>query len=86
MLFRSASVAGKALGSLTKTQGIGDLYRMYTQAQREGMDFNFVSIPESFTMKEPKPFDTAYMVALYERGYELGHGRIPWQKEPPGLN
>ena len=81
-----ASVAGKALASLTKTQGIGDLYRMYTQAKREGMDFNFISIPESFTMKEPKPFDTAYMVALYERGYELGHTGIPWQKEPPGLN
>ena len=81
-----ASVVGKALASLTKTQGIGDLYRMYTQAQRDHMDFNLISIPENFTMKEPKPFDTAYMVALYRRGYELGHTNIPWQKVPPGLN
>lgn len=81
-----ASVAGKALASLTKTQGIGDLYRMYTQAQREGIDFNLISIPEDFRMKEPTPFDNAYMVALYERGYSIGQGRIPWQKVPPGLN
>ncbi len=80
------SVAGKALSSLTKTQGIGDLYRMYTQAERNHMDFNLISIPENFTMKEPKPFDTAYMVALYKRGYDLGHTHIPWQKVPPGFN
>jgi predicted acylesterase/phospholipase RssA len=81
-----ASVAGKALSSLTKTQGIGDLYRMYTQAQRDHMDFNLISIPESFTKTEPKPFDTAYMVALYGTGYDLGRTNIPWQKVPPGLN
>jgi predicted acylesterase/phospholipase RssA len=80
-----ASVAGKAFSSLTKTQGIGDLYRMYTQAKRDHTDFNVISIPENFSMKEPKPFDTAYMVALYKRGFDLGHTRIPWQKAPPGL-
>jgi len=81
-----ASLVGKAIASLTKTQGIGDLYRMYTQAQREHMDFNLISIPESFTLKEPKPFDTAYMNALYTLGYGLGAAKIPWQKVPPGLN
>jgi hypothetical protein len=81
-----ASVAGKALSSLTKTQGIGDFYRMYTQAQRDNTDFNLISVPENFTIKQPKSFDTAYMVALYERGYNLGHTHIPWQKVPPGLN
>ncbi len=80
-----SSVAGKALASLTKTQGIGDLYRMYAQTSRDGVGYNLISIPESFTMKEPKPFDPAYMEALYGLGYEIGHGGIPWQKTPPGL-
>ena len=52
-----ASVAGKALASLTKRQGVGDLYRMYVQAKRDGIDYTYFAIPESFTLKEPKPFD-----------------------------
>lgn len=80
-----ASVAGKALASLTKTQGIGDLYRMYAQTSRDGVDYNLISMPESFTMKEPKPFDPAYMEALYGLGYDIGRNGIPWQKTPPGL-
>ena len=51
-----ASVAGKALSSLTKTQGIGDLYRMYTQAQRDHTDFNLISIPENFHHERTETF------------------------------
>ena len=78
-----ASIVGKSISSLIKTQGIGDLYRMYANAQRDGIVFRAVWIPDSFTMKEPKPFDPAYMRALFDLGYEMGRKGVPWADHPP---
>ena len=72
---RLASIVSKSISSLIKTQGIGDLYRMYANAQRDGIAFRAVWVPESFTMKEPKPFDPAYMKALFDVGYRNGPQR-----------
>ena len=78
-----ASIIGKSVGSLIKTQGIGDLYRMYSNAQRDGITFNAIWVPETFTMKEPSPFDPVYMKALFDVGYQMGLNGIPWAKQPP---
>jgi predicted acylesterase/phospholipase RssA len=80
---RLASIVSKSMNSLIKTQGIGDLYRMYSNAQREGIAFRAVWIPESFTMREPQPFDPAFMKALFDAGYEMGRNGIPWATHPP---
>ena len=48
---RTLSIAGRAVSSLIATQGIGDLYRTYLNAQRDGIDYNLVFIPADF-----KPF------------------------------
>lgn len=78
-----ASIVGKSISSLIKTQGIGDLYRMYANAQRDDIAFRAIWIPESFTMKEPRPFDPAYMKALFDLGYKMGQNGIPWAEQPP---
>lgn len=80
---RLASIVSKSISSLIKTQGIGDLYRMYANAQRDGIAFRAVWIPDSFTMKEPAPFDPAYMKALFDLGYGMGRNGIPWATQPP---
>ena len=81
---RLASIAGKSISSLIKTQGIGDLYRMYANARRDGIAFNAIWVPASFNMKEKEPFDQAYMRTLFNLGYEMGKGGIPWSQLPPG--
>jgi hypothetical protein len=78
-----AAIVGKSISSLIKTQGIGDLYRMYANAQRDGIAFRAVWIPDSFTEKEPKPFDPAYMKSLYKVGYEMGRNGVKWAEQPP---
>lgn len=78
-----ASIVGKSISSLIKTQGIGDLYRMYSNAQRDGIAFRAIWIPESFTRKEPAPFDPAYMRALFDLGYDMGSKGVPWELQPP---
>ncbi len=78
-----ASIVGKSISSLIKTQGIGDLYRMYANAKRDKVAFNAVWIPETFTDVEPEPFDQNYMKALFAFGYDMGRGGIPWSNAPP---
>ena len=77
-------VAGKAIASLLHSQGIGDLYRIYLIAQRDGVDYNLAYIPPTFKAEHTEDFDTAYMRQLYALGYELAVKGYPWQKTPPG--
>jgi hypothetical protein len=82
---RAMSIAGRAVSSLIHTQGIGDLYKIYLTAQRDGVDFNLAYIPASFTAPHREEFDTEYMRQLYALGYDLAAKGYPWQKAPPGL-
>jgi len=81
---KTLSIAERAISSLIQTQGIGDLYRIYVSANRDKIDFNLASIPETFTTELKQPFDTAYMNALFNLGYNLGAKGYPWAKFPPG--
>jgi predicted acylesterase/phospholipase RssA len=82
---RTMSIAARAIASLTRTQGIGDLYRIYLTAQKDGIDFNLTYIPPTFNTPHLEEFDTNYMRHLYALGQEAAQGATPWQKYPPGL-
>ena len=79
------SIAMRAIDSLTRTQGIGDLYRVYATTQRDGVDFNLTFIPPSFTLPHTEMFDTAYMKPLYDVGLNAAKTGYVWQKYPPGF-
>lgn len=81
---RTLTIAGRAVASLLQTQGIGDLYRIFVTAQRDGIDYNLAYIPSSFTVPHVAEFDTAYMRQLYDLGRDLGAKGYAWQKVPPG--
>lgn len=78
------SILERAVSSLIQTQGVGDLYRIYLAAQRDGIDFSLAYIPESFTTPLKEPFDTEYMKELFQVGYDLAANGYPWAKVPPG--
>ena len=81
----AAQIAARSLETLIKYQGVGDLQRIYTIAQAEGIEYNLMSIPSTFDQKYPGPFNRVYMSALFKLGYKTGRGTIPWQKQPPPL-
>jgi predicted acylesterase/phospholipase RssA len=81
---RTLSIANRAVSSLIQNQGVGDLYRIYATAQRDGVDFNLAFIPSSFTAPLSEPFDQHYMNELFNLGYELGRSGHAWTKAPPG--
>jgi len=83
---RVMPIATRAIGSLTQTQGIGDLYRIYATTQRDGIDYNLAFIPPTFTVKHKEEFDTDYMRQLYAVGEKMAQAGYPWQKTPPGFD
>ena len=82
---RTLSIAERAISSLIEAQGIGDLYRIYLEAERDGVDFNLAYIPPSFDAPHEEEFDTEYMRALFQTGYQMAADGYPWEKVPPGF-
>ncbi len=77
------SIAGRAVSALIRTQGEGDLYRIYLQTVKDGLNFHFASIPASFTQQPKEPFDQMYMQALFVVGHDLGLRELGWKGVPP---
>jgi len=82
---RTLPIALQAITTMIQYEGIGDLYRIYTVTQRDGIDFNLAYIPPSFKTPHTKDFDTVYMRALYDLGYDLAEKGYTWSKQPPVL-
>jgi hypothetical protein len=82
---QTMSIAGRAISTLIQSQGIGDLYRMYLETGRDGVDYNLAFIGPEFDTPGGGDFDPVYMGALFEYGYALGAAGYPWHKSPPGF-
>jgi hypothetical protein len=78
-------IAERTIESLIRTQGFGDLYRIYISAKNEGIDFNLAFIPDDVNLNPKEPFDPEYMSQLFDIGYEKGKNGYPWKKKPPGF-
>jgi len=79
------SISERAVDTLIRSQGKGDLYKMYVIAQRDGIDYNLAYIPSSFAKQSESLFDKEYMSNLFDLGYDMGRKGYPWFKGPPGI-
>jgi len=72
------SIAGRAVSSLIKSQGVGDLYELYVFSKKNGIDYNLAYIPGDFPDTSTQAL---YGHALRSR---LPHGRdgIPLEEGP----
>lgn len=78
-------IASVSIDSLIRTQGIGDMYRIYLDCQRDGIDFNLAYIPEEFDAKPTEDFDPVYMGTLFDFAYARAKDGYPWSDAPPGF-
>jgi predicted acylesterase/phospholipase RssA len=78
-------IATRAIDTLLKSHGVGDLFRLYVYAQRDEFDYNLAYIPADFTARPTSTFDTAYMNQLFQLGYSLACCGFSWKKYPPGF-
>jgi predicted acylesterase/phospholipase RssA len=75
----------RAFDTMIKTAAVGDLYRMYAFAQRDGVSFNFVDLPDSYVSQSEEMFDQAEMTRLFEIGKRLARSEKPWANMLPGF-
>ena len=80
---RVASISTRAVLSLIKSQGEGDIYRLYTIARRDNLKFHLASIPDSFVRGTAEEFDKKEMNRLFEVGFDLGQHGCNWKSLPP---
>lgn len=78
-------IASRSIDSLIRTQGIGDLYQIYSLCKRDGNKFHLAYIPSTFADEPSEGFDPVYMSKLYELGYQEAVKGYDWKSNPPGF-
>lgn len=78
-------IAGRAISTMIHYSGYNDILRIYATTQHDGVDYNLAYIGSDFKVEHKEAFDTAYMRALFDYGYERAVRGYPWHKTPPIL-
>jgi predicted patatin/cPLA2 family phospholipase len=80
---RLGPVGGRAVSALIRGSGIGDAYKLFAIAQRDGIAFNVAWIPREVPCTSNEPFDPVYMRCLFDFGAaRMRAGRL-WSDLPP---
>lgn len=78
------TIAARAIATMIGSAGYNDVVRLWTTAERDGVDFNLAYIGHDFDTPYTEPFDQTYMRALYAYGFDRAQQGYPWAKRPPG--
>jgi Patatin-like phospholipase len=79
------AIATRAVATLTTNSGVGDLYRIYALARRDGVRLQLAYIEDDFEQPHAAEFDRQYMLKLFEYGHAKAHSGYPWHGAPPGF-
>jgi len=82
---RTLPIALRSITCLIQNQGLGDLYRIFSIAERDHLDYNLVYIPSTFTTPHKTNFEKRYMGELFDLGEKMGKEGNHWSKRPPTL-
>jgi predicted acylesterase/phospholipase RssA len=82
---RLLPLAKRSMDSLIRTQGIGDLFRLYVIAAQNDFNYFLAHVPNDFKMATDELFDPDYMRPLFQIGYQQGLKGGCWRFTPPGL-
>lgn len=77
------SITERAVWTLMKSASLGSIYKLYSFASINKIEFKFTSIPASFKGKPKEMFDTEYQKKLYAAGREIGLRGGDWANSPP---
>ncbi len=82
---RLMPLAKRSIDGLIRTQGIGDLFRLYVTARTYNFDYFLAHVPNDFHVATDELFDPEYMRPLFQIGYQQGLKGGCWRSTPPGL-
>jgi hypothetical protein len=75
---RLGPVVTRTISTLIRSQGIGDLARVYIAAEKHGLRFHLAYVPDTFVGEATEFFDSKYMQKLFDLGYSLAHEGYQW--------
>jgi predicted patatin/cPLA2 family phospholipase len=76
---RLIPIMGKTVEILIRSQSIGDMFRIYAIASRDGLDLRLTWIPrDAVDVRSNEAFDPVYMSALFEYGYNKAREGGGW--------
>ena len=78
-------IATRVIESSGRSTIIGDLFREYAFAQRNGSAFHWVTIDPGIELGDPLAFDADEMAHLVERGERAAQRGPVWFTLPPGI-
>lgn len=68
---RLSKIAARTINSLIRTQGVGDAYRIYAIAERDGVEVNITWIQrDGVEDNSDEVFDPQYMSTLFDYGFQ----------------
>ena len=80
---RVLKITGRAIAAMIHYSGYNDILRIYNTTRQDGVDYNLAFIGPEFNFPHKEDFDTAYMRALFDHGYQRAVAGYPWRKAPP---
>jgi predicted acylesterase/phospholipase RssA len=79
------SILKSSLNTIIRTQGTGDLYRIYLGSVRDNARFKLAYIEDDFEVESNELFDPEYMEALFDMAYKKARNGYDWANSPPGF-
>jgi hypothetical protein len=76
---RLPAAVSRSVSTLIKSQGEGDLAKLYVVARENDFDYQVAYIPDSFGLESKEAFDRDYMRELFRLGYELANDGRAWK-------
>jgi hypothetical protein len=76
-------IAPRSLFTLMKAHSWMGMFRMHSIAEEDGVDFNYVSIPEDYEFGGEELFDKDEMNRLYDLGFAMSQHGYRWRKAWP---
>ncbi len=80
---RAIPIISRSLSTLMKAHSWNDLFRLYSVAEGDGVDFNYVSLPHDYESRGKEMFDPAEMKRLFDLGFDMAKGGYKWRKALP---
>ncbi|UGV28240.1 alpha/beta hydrolase [Rhodopseudomonas boonkerdii] len=80
---KTIDIASRSSSTMVKAQTRSILQRTYEFARRSKFDFNVTYIEDDWPVAPSSGFDTGYMRALFQHGYDKARSSHLWAKSPP---
>lgn len=83
---RLNAIARRSIANMIRVSAHNDLHRIFWQAREDGMEFNYVHLPDDFVSQNKEIFDPVEMKRLFGLGVATAKSSQPWRHTPLGFS